>query len=663
MLRIVPRLLLSLSMALAMLAPGSGQEVEPLPVWHEAQHWWRPASTTEWRRLQVGMFVPTSVVSGVVRFDVRVTNLYQPGTHSPGRVQRLGVSFADGPRQVADLSWVPRRAVQTRAFRATLDTTGMSDGWHEVQIEALLVNGTDRHYARLIVPVETSNGNPLVDDAQSDSFQGARSMAWMVGGFMRSQPGYSGRGEPSADDQRTELLTGFGTVQANSEVPGEKLTSVWQPEWRVATGNTEVVPTFFLSFDPSATSNDLGTVQVNEWPVDSEQFSTQLFPPAGEHRVFAKVTDVGLLGTLASVLVFDVDVEGEPVPDPSPPPEPSAPGSPTEESPPNAPIPVGDTPTEDPAPSSDPPSEETPSEETPPEDGPPDSTPPDPANGKPVAVVGNPVVNGLQVSLNGNGSSDPDGDTLTYSWAFGDGQTSSAKNPSHTYGSGGTYTVSLTVSDGALTDTATKSVTVSGPPPSNNPPTAVIGNPVVNGLQVSLNGNGSSDPDGDTLTYSWAFGDGQTSSAKNPSHTLWIRWHIYSEPDGERRVVTFWSAWEGQIDRYGNEERDGERTAAIEQLANRGDWSSGGQWAPGLAEWEWLERSGWRHVDLQLGLWGRPDQFGQESVAHLWIRWHIYSEPDGERRGVDRYGNEERDGERTGAIEQSADGGDWQSGG
>ena len=95
---------------------------------------------------------------------------------------------------------------------------------------------------------------------------------------------------------------------------------------------------------------------------------------------------------------------------------------------------------------------------------------PAPSNSPPTAVIGNPVVNGLQVTLNGNGSSDPDGDTLTYSWLFGDGQTSTAKNPSHTYGAGGTYTVSLTVSDGSLSDTANVNVTVSAPPPPPPPP-------------------------------------------------------------------------------------------------------------------------------------------------------------------------------------------------
>ena len=53
----------------------------------------------------------------------------------------------------------------------------------------------------------------------------------------------------------------------------------------------------------------------------------------------------------------------------------------------------------------------------------------------------------------------------SYSWDFGDGGTSSAQNPSHTYTAQGTYTVSLTVTGPSGSDTETKSnyITVTTP--------------------------------------------------------------------------------------------------------------------------------------------------------------------------------------------------------
>ncbi|TDF39189.1 PKD domain-containing protein [Alteromonadaceae bacterium M269] len=58
-------------------------------------------------------------------------------------------------------------------------------------------------------------------------------------------------------------------------------------------------------------------------------------------------------------------------------------------------------------------------------------------------------------------SSDSDGSIVTYAWDFGDGQSSSLQNPSHTYAAEGTYSVTLSVTDNDnLTDSSTQSVTV-----------------------------------------------------------------------------------------------------------------------------------------------------------------------------------------------------------
>jgi glucose/arabinose dehydrogenase/chitodextrinase len=54
----------------------------------------------------------------------------------------------------------------------------------------------------------------------------------------------------------------------------------------------------------------------------------------------------------------------------------------------------------------------------------------------------------LTVNFSSNGSSDPEGKPLSYSWTFGDGATSTQANPSHTYTVAGPYQAGLTVSDG-----------------------------------------------------------------------------------------------------------------------------------------------------------------------------------------------------------------------
>ncbi|MGO1488733.1 MAG: PKD domain-containing protein [Arachnia sp.] len=138
-----------------------------------------------------------------------------------------------------------------------------------------------------------------------------------------------------------------------------------------------------------------------------------------------------------------------------------------------------------------------------------------PENQAPVAAFSGSV-SGLSVVFDSAGSSDPDGDALTYAWAFGDGESSSEASPTHTYAAAGTYTVSLTVSDGSGgTDEVSKDVTVS---PENQAPVAAFSGSV-SGLSVVFDSAGSSDPDGDALSYAWAFGDGGSSTEANPSHT------------------------------------------------------------------------------------------------------------------------------------------------
>jgi PKD repeat protein len=112
-------------------------------------------------------------------------------------------------------------------------------------------------------------------------------------------------------------------------------------------------------------------------------------------------------------------------------------------------------------------------------------------------------------------SSDSDGSIVTRSWDFGDGATSTAQNPGHTYAGAGTYTVALTVTDNdGLTASVSKSVIANVP---NLPPVANFGFSCT-GLTCSFS-DSSSDSDGSVASRSWDFGDGATSTAQNPGHT------------------------------------------------------------------------------------------------------------------------------------------------
>ena len=127
----------------------------------------------------------------------------------------------------------------------------------------------------------------------------------------------------------------------------------------------------------------------------------------------------------------------------------------------------------------------------------------------------------LMVIFDGNGSSDPNGYPLFYSWNFGDGDTSSGAATSHQYAAAGTYIATLTVNNGqGGTGMASTTITVQ----ANGAPTAVVStnpNPAsgMAPLRVTFDGGGSSDPNTDSLTYTWSFDDDTTASGKVVSHT------------------------------------------------------------------------------------------------------------------------------------------------
>lgn len=137
----------------------------------------------------------------------------------------------------------------------------------------------------------------------------------------------------------------------------------------------------------------------------------------------------------------------------------------------------------------------------------------------PVAVAGpdQTVAEGSVVSFDGSGSSDADGDALTYFWGFGDGSGSTEISPTHVYDDNGAYTVTLTVSDGANSSTSSLTVTAENVAPT----VGVTGDSAgVAGQERSFffiaSDPSAADQDG-AFTYEINWGDGSTQTVAGAS--------------------------------------------------------------------------------------------------------------------------------------------------
>jgi len=103
----------------------------------------------------------------------------------------------------------------------------------------------------------------------------------------------------------------------------------------------------------------------------------------------------------------------------------------------------------------------------------------------------------------------------SWSWDFGDGGTSTQRNPSHTYNSTGAYTVSLSVVTSVGSDTETKTDYIRGGPGADFSGTPRNGQAPLSVQFTDLSELGTSS----ITSWSWNFGDGGTSTQRNPSHT------------------------------------------------------------------------------------------------------------------------------------------------
>lgn len=123
------------------------------------------------------------------------------------------------------------------------------------------------------------------------------------------------------------------------------------------------------------------------------------------------------------------------------------------------------------------------------------------------------VTPGESVTFTDHSTNNPE----SWSWNFGDGNTSVIQHPTHSYTTQGTYTVTLTVTNSAGNDTETKSNYITVVPGGSAPVAGFTANrtTIAEGESVTFTDQSLNSP----TEWSWNFGDGTTSTARNPAHT------------------------------------------------------------------------------------------------------------------------------------------------
>jgi PKD repeat protein len=136
-----------------------------------------------------------------------------------------------------------------------------------------------------------------------------------------------------------------------------------------------------------------------------------------------------------------------------------------------------------------------------------------PAAPPPVADLSGSVTTGI-VPLTVEFTDQSTGYPTSWSWSFGDGMTSVERNPIHTYQAPGTYTVGLTVTNDAGSDTASRAgyITVTLALAT----AAFEGAPILGQAPLTVSFADQS-PDAPVMWH-WQFGDGATSTERNPDH-------------------------------------------------------------------------------------------------------------------------------------------------
>jgi PKD repeat protein len=113
------------------------------------------------------------------------------------------------------------------------------------------------------------------------------------------------------------------------------------------------------------------------------------------------------------------------------------------------------------------------------------------------------------------------GGATSWLWSFGDGLTSTLRNPSHRFDQGGTFPVQLTVTGAGQTDSTTAPVSIPEPPPDARFSASITAGNVPLRVQFSDQSTGN------VTAWQWDFGDGHGSFERNPFHA-YLRAGVYT---------------------------------------------------------------------------------------------------------------------------------------
>lgn len=166
-------------------------------------------------------------------------------------------------------------------------------------------------------------------------------------------------------------------------------------------------------------------------------------------------------------------------------------------------------------------------------------------NQAPVANAGSDQTrcHGSVVKLTGKGSSDPNGDNLTYQWSFiqkpegslAELSSTTVVNPKFTADKEGKYTFGLTVADNfSISNIDYVDISVI----ANQPPVAIAGEnrEMVTGSIIELDGARSTDPENDKLSYLWKINSKPASSKLTLTDSTSAKISIKSDTDGDYSI-------------------------------------------------------------------------------------------------------------------------------